>query len=99
MFFGSRKRTNRGGGLRPSDHAGDPAGTRQSREWDAWRRSAQKATRAWNEWLAADHRAGAALWRCYIASADEEERTAMELERSVNRGVVVRQGDQESSLG
>ncbi|MGO9971603.1 MAG: hypothetical protein ACLP01_01985 [Solirubrobacteraceae bacterium] len=82
MFFGSKKRSEPDhGGSNPSRHAGDTAGTRQSREWDAWRRSAQKAKRAWNEWLAADRRARAELWRCYISAADEEERAAAKLER------------------
>lgn len=57
MLFGSRRRHKTGRGVsHTSGPAGNDAGKRQSQQWDSWRYAAQKVTRAWNEWLAADRR-------------------------------------------
>ena len=53
------------------------------RQWLAWRRSAQRVTRAWNEWLAADRSDRPDIYRCYLTALAEEERAAAEVERVV----------------
>ena len=84
MFFGSRNRHKSAGGSRPSDPASREAGKRQPRHWQTWRRSAQKVTRTWNEWLAAEGRERAELYRRYVSALAEEERAAAQVERTVN---------------
>jgi hypothetical protein len=84
MFFGARKRS----GLADDAWAiGEPcaseSGERQARQWLAWRRCAQRVTRAWNEWLAADSRQRPARYRCYLSALAEEEQAAAEVERMV----------------
>jgi hypothetical protein len=58
----------------------------QSRQWQAWRLSAQKVTRTWNEWLAADGHQRAASYSCYISVLTEDGRAAAEIELIVKRG-------------
>ena len=53
-------------------------------QWRAWRCAAQKATRAWNEWLAADGHERPELYRCYVRALAEEEQAAVEIERRVS---------------
>jgi hypothetical protein len=85
MFFGSRRRHKSGRGVsHTSGPAGNDAGRGQSQQWDSWWHAAQKVTRAWNEWLAADRRERTELWRCYVSALDGEERAAAEVERQVN---------------
>ena len=60
------------------------AETRQSRQWRTWQCSVQKVTRAWYEWLAADGRDRAELYRRYISALAEVERAAAQ--RTVNLG-------------
>jgi hypothetical protein len=50
------------------------------------RSGAQKVTRAWSEWLAADRGVRAELWHCYLSALAEEERAAAALERTVDIG-------------
>jgi hypothetical protein len=87
MFFRSRKRQKSGGG---ASHTSDPASnwaeTSQSRQRDSWRRSAQKVTRAWNEWLAADGRQRPQLFGCYVRALTEEEQATAALERMLHLG-------------
>jgi hypothetical protein len=52
-------------------------------QWRAWRRAAQKATRAWNEWLAADSRERPELYHHYVLALAEEEQAAVEVARGV----------------
>ena len=81
MFFGPRKRYRSSrGALQPSDPVGNEAVEQQSREWQAWRQSAQKVTRTWNEWLAAEGRQRAACYMRHISALTEEERAAAEIE-------------------
>ena len=89
MFFGSRKRRNLGGGASPlGDPARIEAGAVRTPQWLAWRRSAQKVTRAWNEWLAAEGVEGDSLYRRYVAALAEEEQAAAELQHmNVDAGV------------
>ena len=87
MFFGLRKRQKSAGGAsHPSDLAANEAGGRQSRQWQTWRRSAQRVTRAWNEWLAGGSRERPELYRRYISALAEEERAAAAIEQTVNLG-------------
>jgi hypothetical protein len=55
-------------------------------QWDSWRRSAQKVTRAWSEWLATDGRQRPELFGCYVRALTEEEQAAAELERMLHLG-------------
>ena len=86
MFFGSKKRRqSTHDASQPSDSAANEVEERQSRLWRAWRRSAQKVTRTWNEWLAADSRDDAEFYRRYTSALDHEERAAAEIEGMLNR--------------
>jgi len=81
MFFGSKKRHgSRCGASRPGDPVANEPVDQQSRQWQAWRLSAQKVTRTWNEWLAADGRQRAASYSSYISALADEERAAAEIE-------------------
>lgn len=84
MFVGRKKRRRLA--VDPS-HVSNPSesqpGERQSAQWLAWRRSAQRVTRAWNEWLAADRSDRPDIYRCYLTALAEEERAAAEVERVV----------------
>jgi hypothetical protein len=85
MFFGSRKRRRSAGGVsHPSDPAPSQTAERELVLLRAWRSAAQKATRAWNEWLAADGRERPVLYRCYVSRLAEEEQAAAELERTAS---------------
>jgi len=84
MFFGPKKRhRSPRGASQPSDPVGNEAVEQQSREWQAWRLSAQKVTRTWNEWLAADGRQRAASYTRHISALTEEGRAAAEIELMV----------------
>jgi len=56
----------------------------ESVQWRTWRCDAQKATRAWNEWLAADRRERPARYLCYVSALAEEEQAAVEVARGVS---------------
>ena len=85
MFFGFKKgRRSRGGASQPSDPVGNEAVGQQSREWNAWRRSAQQVTRTWNEWLAADGRERPERYHRYVTALAEEEQAAVEVARGVS---------------
>ena len=85
MFFGSRKRRKSAGGVsHPSDPTPSQTTEPESVQWRAWRRATQKATRTWNEWLAADGRDRPELYRCYVSALAEEEQAAVAIERAVN---------------
>ncbi|MGZ6669635.1 MAG: hypothetical protein ACXVH3_33715 [Solirubrobacteraceae bacterium] len=49
-----------------------------------WRRSAQRVTRAWNAWLAAEGRDRALRYRVFVAALADEERAAAEVEQTVD---------------
>ena len=49
-----------------------------------WRRSAQRVTRAWNAWLAADRRDRGVRYRAFVAALADEERAAAEVERMID---------------
>jgi hypothetical protein len=49
----------------------------QPERLEEWRRSAQRVTRAWNSWLAAERRDERALYHTFVlALADEEDAAA-----------------------
>jgi LPS sulfotransferase NodH len=88
MFFGPRKRrTSAGGVSHPSGTAPNQLAELESVQWRAWRCAAQKATRAWNEWLASD---GHERYLCYVSALAEEEQAAVAIERTVRREATAR---------
>jgi hypothetical protein len=83
MFFKSKQRPEPvGGDSYVRDVFGDAAWDGKSREWLAWWRSAQRVSRAWNEWLAADSSRRPDTYHHYLSALAAEERAAAELERS-----------------
>jgi hypothetical protein len=84
VFFGSRRQRSARND-RPADDpsdAGTPETTlRQTQELQEWRRSAQRVTRAWNAWLAADGHDRAIRFRIFVAALAEEERAAADVQR------------------
>lgn len=87
MFFRSKGRRSRQENPRAADHndAGTPETTlRQTQQLQEWRRSAQRVTRAWNAWLAAESRDRALRYRVFVAALADEERAAAEVERMVD---------------
>jgi predicted TIM-barrel fold metal-dependent hydrolase len=86
VFFRSRRHGSPRGAPRLADHS--DAGTHetalgQSRQLQDWRRSAQRVTRTWNAWLAAERRDRPARYRAFVAALSDEERAAAEVERMV----------------
>ena len=78
MFFGSRNRQKRTSAPHSSESSGDEL---EAHHWRLWQRSAQKVTRLWNEWQAANGRDREELYRRYVAALAEEEQAAAQLER------------------
>jgi transketolase len=86
MFFGPRKQRHSADGVsHPSDPASHHITDQHSEQWHAWRSAAQRATRAWNEWLAADRRERPELYRCYLLALNREEQAAVAIEQAVSR--------------
>jgi hypothetical protein len=56
---------------------------RHTRQFQEWRRSAERVTGAWNAWRAADRHDGTVCYRVFVDALADEERTAAELERVV----------------
>ena len=87
MFFRSKERRSRQENPRAADNgdAGILETTlRQTRQLQEWRRSAQRVTRAWNAWLAAESRDRALRYHVFVAALADEERAAAEVERMVD---------------
>lgn len=59
-----------------SDAGTDDTTPPQTRELMEWRRLAQRVTRAWNAWLAADRRDRGVRYRAFVAALADEERAA-----------------------
>lgn len=57
----------------------------QSHPIEEWRRSAQRVTRAWNAWLAADRDDRDSCYRAVVVALAEEEEAAVEMERMTQR--------------
>jgi len=65
--------------------AGTPETTvGHTQQLQEWRRSAQRVTRAWNAWLAAESRDRAIRYSVFVAALADEERAAAEVERMVD---------------
>ena len=89
MFFPSRRHRSPQDKPRAADHgdAGIPETTlRQTQQLQDWRRSAQRVTRAWNAWLAAETRDRPIRYRVFVAALADEETAAAEIERMVDLG-------------
>jgi hypothetical protein len=87
VFFRSRRQRAPRGDPRAADHsdAGNPETTlQQTHQLQDWRRSAQRVTRAWNAWLAADSSDRAIRYRVFVAALADEERAAAEVARMVD---------------
>jgi predicted dinucleotide-binding enzyme len=86
VFFRSRRHGSARDNPRAVDHsdAGIPeAALRQTQLLQEWRRSAQRVTRAWNSWLAAESRDRDVRYRSFVAALGDEERAAAEVEQMV----------------
>ena len=73
--------------LRVAESSGagtDDPTPRQSPQLMEWRRSAQRVTRAWNAWLAAESRDRGVRYDAFVAALADEERAAAEVERKVD---------------
>ena len=84
MFFRSRRHEPAGDTPRVadiSDAGPDVATVRQTEQLMEWRRSAQRVTRAWNAWLAAERRDRSARYRMFLVALADEESAAVEVER------------------
>ena len=87
MFFRSRRHRSPRDNDRAADHsdAGRPeTAVQQTEQLQDWRRSAQRVTRAWNAWLAAETRDRAIRYRVFVAALADEETAAAEVERMVD---------------
>jgi hypothetical protein len=87
VFFRSRRHRSPQDKPPAADHgdAGIPETRLQQtqQQLQEWRRSAQRVTRAWNAWLAAESRDRAIRYRVCVAALADEERAAAEVERMV----------------
>lgn len=86
MFFRSRRHGSARDNPRVADHSDagtDETPLRQTQLLQEWRRAAQRVTRAWNSWLAADSRDRNVRYRAFVAALGDEERAAAEVERLV----------------
>jgi hypothetical protein len=66
---------------------------RQARELRTWRESAQRVTRAWNAWLAADRLARGCCYHAYEEALADEERAAAEFQRTLQHANATQQAD------
>jgi predicted dinucleotide-binding enzyme len=92
VFFRSRRHRSTRGDSRAADHsdAGSPDTTlQQTQQLQDWRRSAQRVTRAWNAWLAAESRDRSVRYGVFVAALADEERAAAEVARMVDSAGLV----------
>lgn len=80
MLFGSKKRERDNGLTARAGQTSREAVGCASPQREAWRRAAQRVTRTWNEWSAADGSRRSELYRRYISALDEEESAAGRLQ-------------------
>jgi hypothetical protein len=86
VFLRSRRHGPARGNPCLADHrdAGtDETALGQTQRLIEWRRSAQRVTRAWNAWLAAEGRDRGVRYRAFAAALADEERAAAEIERVI----------------
>ena len=79
MFHRSKRHPSPRDNPRAADHsdAGTPDATaQQTQQLQDWRRSAQRVTRAWNAWLAADRTDRGVRYGVFVAALADEERAA-----------------------
>ncbi len=86
VLFRSRRHESPQGNPRVPDH--DDAGTHdaappQTQQLQHWRQCAQRVTRAWNAWLAAERRDRGVRYRAFVAALADEDRAAAELQRRI----------------
>jgi hypothetical protein len=87
VFFRPRRHRSPRDNPRAAEHsdAGNPETTQQqTQQLHDWRRSAQRVTRAWNAWLAAENRDRAIRYRVLMAALADEETAAADVERMVD---------------
>ncbi len=87
MFFRSRRHEPAGENPCAADtgDAGIEGPTlRPTRQLMEWRRSAQRVTREWNAWLAAESRDRGLRYSAFVAALAGEESAAAELEQLIN---------------
>ena len=99
MFFGRKHRLSRSSG-RNADRDEPPDEMfvrRDARELGNWRESAQRVTRAWNAWLAADRPARGWCYDDYEEALAEEERAAAQFERMLQLAKAAQQADSDSA--
>jgi hypothetical protein len=87
VFFRPRRHRSTRGAPRAADQsdAGSPETTlQQTQQLQDWRRSAQRVTRAWNAWLAAESRDRGVRYRVFMVALADEERAAAEVARMVD---------------
>lgn len=89
MFLRRGKRGSTGGIPPMGDSGAEQAAQRQTQQLEDWRRSAQRVTRAWNAWLAADGRDRAARYGAFVVALAEEERAAAEVRRMIEHSEAV----------
>jgi hypothetical protein len=88
MFFRSRRNEPARHNFRVADNSDagtDETTLRQTQQLQEWRRSAQRVTRAWNAWLAAERRDRGVRYDAFVAALADEERAATEVERTIDR--------------
>ena len=96
MFFGSKRRrltrsSGRGSGRgRAADGTGTVRG--HAPQLRSWRESAQRVTRAWNAWLAADVPERGWRYRAYEEALAEEEQAAAQVERMLQLAAAEQKG-------
>jgi hypothetical protein len=86
VFFGSRRHRSSRDNPRAADRsdAGIPERRlQQTQQLQEWRRSAQRVTRAWKAWLAAEGRDRGVRYHAFAAALADEERAAAEVERMI----------------
>jgi hypothetical protein len=91
VFFHTNRNRSPRKNPRAAEHsaAGIPDPTAlQTRQLQDWRRAAQRVTRAWNAWLAADWRDRGMRYGIFVAALADEEKAAAEVERMVDLGDV-----------
>ena len=87
MFFGSKKQRISDDGMGPTNDPRIAAAANVALpQLDTWRRSAQRARRAWNEWSAGRNRERPALYQRYLAALVEEERAAAKVQHALAEG-------------
>jgi hypothetical protein len=83
--FGRRRKTQALGAQTraPEPTSGTIDKASQGDGLEEWRRSAQRVTRAWNSWLAADRHERRARYQAFVSALAEEEQAAASIELTI----------------